>query len=83
MWLADNPWNKSTFCCKVQSSILLYSAGFNSISVEASVLRDRGVSDLVIPALLKTHKVTSGKIYHRTGISYFAWCEAMGFHPCL
>lgn len=55
--------------------------GFNSIAVEATVLRVRGLLDSVILALLKAEKSTSHKVYNHTFKAHFALYELRNFHP--
>lgn len=56
-------------------------ASFNSLTVEAQVLRDGDLCNSIIPTLYKPGKSTSGNDYHCIWKAYFARCGASNFYP--
>lgn len=65
----DPPWFSRSSVSRVGLSPYFSDIGFNSLAFESQVLRDKGLSYLIIPMLLKARKLTSRKAYYHTWIS--------------
>lgn len=54
---------------------------FNDIAVEVQILRDRGLSDSVIPTILNARKFYSHKVYNPAWMAFFTWCKGKKIGP--
>uniref|UniRef100_A0A803JK98 Reverse transcriptase domain-containing protein n=1 Tax=Xenopus tropicalis TaxID=8364 RepID=A0A803JK98_XENTR len=56
----------------------------NGLALEASILRDKGLSETVIQTMLRARKPSTSRIYHRTWNCYWAWCDQrdLNFREC-